>query len=69
MVPGTENRSVDTYWGVEEVNATYTWLIEQGAVPEAALHEVGGGIRLGTVRDPSGNVLGVIVNLHVAAQS
>jgi predicted enzyme related to lactoylglutathione lyase len=52
------------YWGVEDANATYKRLIELGAAPVEAVQDVGGGILVGEVRDPFGNVLGVIYNPH-----
>ncbi len=63
--PGT-NGAV-TYWGVDDVDAAYARLLELGAEPHEPIADVGGGIRLGTVLDPDGNVLGVIFNPHFKA--
>lgn len=52
------------YWGVPDAAAAYTRLLELGAHPFEAVHDVGGGILLGTVQDPFGNLLGVIQNPH-----
>lgn len=60
--PGTSGAV--TYWGVSDVDATYARLLELGATPHEPIQDVGEGIRLGTVLDPDGNVLGVILNPH-----
>lgn len=52
------------YWGVEDADAAYARLVELGATPHEPVTDVGGGIRLGTVLDPDGNVLGIIHNPH-----
>ena len=53
-----------TYWGVPDAAAAYTRLLEQGAQPCESVHEVGGGIFVGTVLDPFGNQFGIIQNPH-----
>ena len=53
-----------TFWGVPDADAAHARLRELGAADHAPVADVGGGIRLGSVRDPSGNVLGVIFNPH-----
>jgi predicted enzyme related to lactoylglutathione lyase len=53
-----------TYWGVPDADAAYARLLELGATIHQAVQDVGGGIRVGTVQDPFGNVLGVIQNPH-----
>lgn len=50
------------YWGVASADAAYDRLLALGASPFEAIQDVGGGIRIGAVRDPFGNVLGVIEN-------
>lgn len=58
---------VTTYWGVPDAQAAYDRLVALGATPHAAIQDVGGGIVLGSVLDPFGNVLGVIYNPHFGA--
>jgi predicted enzyme related to lactoylglutathione lyase len=53
-----------TYWGVPNADAAYERLLTLGATVHQAVQDVGGGIRVGTVQDPFGNVLGVIENPH-----
>jgi predicted enzyme related to lactoylglutathione lyase len=50
------------YWGVEDARAAYKRLIELGATPVEEVQDVGGGMLVGEVRDPFGNVLGIIYN-------
>jgi predicted enzyme related to lactoylglutathione lyase len=50
------------YWGVEDANAAYKRLLEMGATPLEEIQDVGGGILIGAMRDPFGNVLGIIEN-------
>ncbi|GAB3842764.1 VOC family protein [Hymenobacter jeollabukensis] len=62
--PGTGPGGPVTYWGVPDAAAAYTRLLELGAQSHEAVHEVGGGIYVGCVLDPFGNLLGVIQNPH-----
>jgi lactoylglutathione lyase len=57
------------YWGVANAAAAYARLIELGATDHEPVQDVGGDIRVGSVRDPFGNLLGVIENpsFHVEA--
>jgi lactoylglutathione lyase len=50
------------YWGVTDADAAYARLIALGATDHEPVQEVGGDIRVGSVRDPFGNLLGVIEN-------
>jgi len=50
------------YWGVEDARAAYKRLIELGAAPVEEIQDVGGGMLVGEVRDPFGNVIGIIQN-------
>ena len=54
--------NVIAYWGVEDIDSEYKRLIKLGATSNTAIAEVGGGIKLATVKDPFGNVLGLIYN-------
>jgi predicted enzyme related to lactoylglutathione lyase len=56
--------NVVAYWGVEDAAAAYRRAQELGAKPHAEPREVGGGIVVATVTDPSGNVFGIIENPH-----
>jgi predicted enzyme related to lactoylglutathione lyase len=55
---------VVAYWGVADAGAAQANLLEQGARAHEPVRDVGGGIRVATVKDPFGNVFGVIENPH-----
>ena len=52
------------YWGVPDAETAYRRLLELGATENNAVQDVGGGVRVGSVVDPFGNVLGIIENPH-----
>jgi predicted enzyme related to lactoylglutathione lyase len=52
------------YWGVTDADAALARLLALGARPHGELQDVGEGIRVATVLDPFGNVLGIIENPH-----
>lgn len=54
--------SVLTYWGVDDVAITFQNLLTLGATPFEEPTEVGEGIVVGAVKDPWGNVFGIIYN-------
>ncbi len=64
--PGAPRAStgVVAYWGVDDADAAFGRLLELGATGHSGVQDVGGGIRVATVLDPYGNVLGVIENPH-----
>ncbi|MFC8722019.1 VOC family protein [Kitasatospora sp. NPDC057198] len=53
-----------TYWGVRDVDAALARFVAAGAEVREQVQEVGGGIRVGTVVEPSGTVVGLIENPH-----
>lgn len=56
--------SVATYWGVNDVASEFNRLLSLGASAHEQPEEVGGGIIVATVKDPWGNVIGLIDNPH-----
>lgn len=52
------------YWGVEDADASLKRLIKLGGTAYEELQDVGGGIKVAAVKDPFGNVFGVIENPH-----
>jgi predicted enzyme related to lactoylglutathione lyase len=52
------------YWGVADIHAALAHLRGSGATPRSDVQEVGEGIKVATVFDPFGNILGVIENPH-----
>jgi predicted enzyme related to lactoylglutathione lyase len=60
--PSTGGTGVLAYWGVADAAAAYARLLELGATELGGVQDVGGGIRVATVRDPFGNAFGIIEN-------
>ena len=60
--PGTGG--VVAYWGVPDAGRAWARLMELGAEPASPVREVGGGIKVATVKDPFGNLFGLIENPH-----
>ncbi|MCB0696516.1 MAG: VOC family protein [Chitinophagaceae bacterium] len=56
--------NVSAYWGVDDVQATVDKLIAAGATAHEKPSDVGEGIIIASVKDPWGNVFGVINNPH-----
>lgn len=52
------------YWGVRDIAGAYSHLLERCAEPHQPVKEVGGDIKVATVVDPFGNVIGLIQNPH-----
>ena len=63
--PRTEKiESVVAYWGVENVQQEFDRFIAAGATVVEEPQEVGGGIVVSKVKDPWGNIIGLIYNPH-----
>lgn len=66
--PGAQSLTVGNnavaYWGVEDIEQAYRHMLEHGAEARDAIADVGGDIKVGTVADPFGNVIGLIYNPH-----
>ena len=56
--------AVNIYWGVENADAGLAHLLSHGATLEEQVTDVGSGIRVALVRDPLGNLFGIIENPH-----
>ena len=62
-IPATDKKeSVAAYWGVENIEAVYNDFIKSGATENEKPYNVGGEIVTATVKDPWGNVIGLIYN-------
>jgi predicted enzyme related to lactoylglutathione lyase len=66
-VPGAAGATA--YWGTADIVAEVQRLLELGALTESPVTEVGGGISVATLKDPYGNLFGVIQNPHFDAAS
>jgi len=61
--PTTEkNDSVLAYWGVDEIEKEFDRLMELGAVSHEIPTNVGGALMVATLKDPWGNIIGLIYN-------
>jgi predicted enzyme related to lactoylglutathione lyase len=60
---------VQALWGVADAAAEFARLVALGGVAHEAVHDVGGGIKVGSVKDPFGNVFGIIENPGFDARS
>ncbi len=66
LVPGklrskkTEN--VFSYWGVKDIEEAFDDLQSKGATVFEKIAEVGGGIKVASLKDPWENIIGIIYN-------
>lgn len=56
------NGKVLVYWGVAEIETSFNRMIQLGAKEHEAPHNVGGAIVVASVKDPWGNLIGLIYN-------
>ena len=56
------------YWGVENAAAACQRMVELGATIHEAVQDVGEGIKVSTVKDPFGNIFGIIENPNFKLQ-
>jgi predicted enzyme related to lactoylglutathione lyase len=52
------------YWGVDEIGAEVERIVALGASMHEPVQDVGEGIKVVELRDPFGNMLGLIENPH-----
>ena len=55
------------YWGVANADAALTQFKQAGATVRSPVRDVGEGIRVATIADPFGNLVGLIENPHFVA--
>ncbi len=53
-----------TYWGVTNIEDAIRKLLDAGATEHQGIQDVGEGIKVASVLDPMGNVVGIIENPH-----
>jgi predicted enzyme related to lactoylglutathione lyase len=61
-VSGGEN--VETYWGVDDIQITFAHLLANGATAHEQPNNVGEDIWVAMLKDPWGNIIGIIQNPH-----
>jgi predicted enzyme related to lactoylglutathione lyase len=65
--PGATGSKI--YWGVDDIDAEVARIVALGAKVHEAVQDVGDGIKVAELLDPSGNVLGLIYNTHFNLQA
>ncbi len=60
--PNEKAENIHVLWGVEDVGTVFQMLLEHGATALEQPANVGGELVVATVKDPWGNVLGIIYN-------
>lgn len=61
-IPAEKADTVLTYWGVENIQAEFDHFISAGATVHEEPTNVGGDIVTASVKDPWGNIIGLIYN-------
>ena len=56
------------YWGVSDIDDAHARLLDRGARRLDPVKEVGGDIKVATIADPFGNVIGLIQNPHFSVK-
>lgn len=56
--------NVETYWGVDDIQTSFENLLALGATAKMEPTNVGEEIWVATVKDPWGNIIGMIKNPH-----
>ena len=59
-----EGSNVTAYWGVADADTEYARILVTGATEHEPVHDVGDGIKVGSFKDPCGNIFGIIENPH-----
>ena len=57
------------YWGVPKIEEAMAHMKQCGATVRSEPMDVGEGIKVASVADPDGNVIGIIENPHFALQA
>ena len=57
------------YWRIDDINAAVKQFATAGAAVVSAAKDVGDGIKVATVADPFGNLIGLLENPHFRAPS
>jgi len=59
-----EGSGVRVYWGVDNIEEELDRLLRIGAKPHKPVEDVGADIKVASVLDPYGNLIGLIFNPH-----
>lgn len=56
------------YWGVDDIHQSFDRLVDLGASANSEPENVGGDIMVASVKDPWGNIVGIIYNPEFKAE-
>jgi predicted enzyme related to lactoylglutathione lyase len=65
----TVGNNAVAYWGVADIAAVYQGLLDLGGVQREPVKDVGDDIKVATIADPFGNVIGLIQNPHFSIKT
>jgi predicted enzyme related to lactoylglutathione lyase len=65
---GDKAEGAVAYWGVDDAAIACQRILDLGATIHEALQDVGKGIKVATVKDPFGNIFGIIENPNFKVQ-
>jgi predicted enzyme related to lactoylglutathione lyase len=60
MIGISRGNNVVAYWRVEHIDEEMKRILSLGAGKNSDVQDVGGGVRVATLKDPFGNVFGII---------
>jgi predicted enzyme related to lactoylglutathione lyase len=60
--------NAETYWGVQNIEDALEHCLEAGGTIVSEIQDVGENIKVATIRDPFGNILGLIENPNFSAK-
>jgi predicted enzyme related to lactoylglutathione lyase len=58
--PNGHREGATAYWHVDDIQSRFAALIAAGAEEVEAVHDVGGGRLVASVKDADGNILGIL---------
>ena len=64
LKPTEDDARPVTYWAVDDVEAAYQRLLDDGCIEFHPVQDVGGGLLLAAAENAFGHVVGVIYNPH-----
>jgi predicted enzyme related to lactoylglutathione lyase len=59
-----KGENIFAYWGVEDIHAEFSRLVQLGGMPHEEPNNVGEDVMVASVYDPWGNIIGIIYNPH-----
>ncbi len=65
LIPGNtkeKSENIYSYWGVDDIETAHAELVSKGATPFEDIMDVGGNIKVASLKDPWNNILGIIYN-------